>query len=355
MNIRKFAILGIAATLSVTTAFAAHADSFNVTVVAGHPPVFRWVKMMSESYIPAVKTALEGTGHDMTFTEQYGGSIAGVGEELETVQAGLAEIGICLSLFDPAKLAPQNVTYYTPFASDDIRLVNKVMGDLQRNNPAMQQAWADNDLVYLGGNITIDDYLVFTNFPVTTLDDLKGHKIASAGPALNWLSGTGAIGVSGNLTTYYNEIKTGVYEGAMLLGSAGFPGKYHEVAPNILKVGFGPEFAGAICANKDWYEGLPDEVKTALTDAASTAESWYLDSIDADVKSGLEAMQKEGATLTVATDDMRRQWAAGIDNAAKVWASELDAQNKQGSAVLDAYMNAMRDAGAQPLRDWDKK
>ena len=115
-----------AATLACVAGVGA-AEDFTATVVAGHPGVFRWVKMVDESFAPQVQAALEGSGHTITFDGQYGGSIAKVGDELETVEAGLAEIGICQSLFDPAKLGVQNVTYYTPFVSDDPRQVSELM------------------------------------------------------------------------------------------------------------------------------------------------------------------------------------------------------------------------------------
>ena len=60
---------------------------------------------------------------------------------------------------------------------------------------------------------------------------------------------TGAVGVSGNLTTYYNEIKTGVYDGVIVFASAALPGKLYEVAPYITKIGFGAQYAGGIAAN----------------------------------------------------------------------------------------------------------
>ena len=62
-----------------------------------------------------------------------------------------------------------------------------------------------------------------------------------------------------------------------------------------------------------------------------------------------------GATITDASDDMRAAWAAGMDNAAKTWAEGLDAKGLPGTEVLSLYMDAMRDAGATPLRDWDKE
>lgn len=344
----------IAATLGLGIAGPAIADSFTATLAAGHPPVFRWVRMMPEAFVPAVTANLDGTGHTITFSEQFGGAIAGVGEELEAVESGLAEIGTCSSLFDPAKLAVQNVTYYSPFVSDDPRQVNELMHKLHREDARMQQAYTDNNVVYLGAAIGIDDYLLMTNFPVTSLADLDGRKIAAPGPAINWLSGTGATGVSGNLTTYYNELKTGVYDGVIVFASAALPGKLYEVAPHITRAGLGAQYSGALCANKDWFDGLPAEVQQALLDGADTAQGWYMDALEAAVAGSLAKMAEAGATVTDLAPEARMAWAKGMKNAAREWAETLDAQGKPGSEILSLYMEAMREAGATPLRDWDK-
>lgn len=347
----KLKIGALVAALAVPT--MAQADNFNATVVAGHPGVFRWVKMIDEAFVPGVNASLEGSDHSVTFDGQYGGAIAKVGDELETVEAGLAEIGICQSLFDPAKLAVQNVTYYTPFVSDDPRTVSELMDSLHKTDPRMTEAYAQNGVVYLGAPVGIDDYLLMTKFPVTGLADLDGKKIAAPGPAINWLSGTGAVGVSGNLTTYYNELKAGVYDGVIVFASAALPGKLYEVAPYVTRAGLGAQYAGALCANADWYDGLPDAVKTALHTGADAAKDWYLSALEGAVETSFTVMGENGATITDASDEMRAAWAAGMDNAAKTWATGLDGQGIPGSEVLSLYMSSMRDSGATPLRDWD--
>ena len=351
MNWKKWTA---AATLACVAGFAA-AEDFTATVVAGHPGVFRWVKMIDDSFAPQVQAALEGSGHTITFDGQYGGSIAKVGDELETVEAGLAEIGICQSLFDPAKLGVQNVTYYTPFVSDDPRQVSELMDKLHREDARMTASYDDNGVVYLGAPIGIDDYLLMTNFEVNSLSDLEGRKIAAPGAALNWLTGTGAVGVSGNLTTYYNELKTGVYDGVIVFASAALPGKLYEVAPYVTRAGLGAQFAGGLCANADWYNALPEEVKAALSVGADAAREWYLASLEEGVATSIKVMGENGATITDASDEMRKAWAAGMDNAAQEWASGLDAEGKPGTEILQLYMQSMRDAGATPLRDWDKE
>ncbi|MFK7837520.1 MAG: C4-dicarboxylate TRAP transporter substrate-binding protein [Sulfitobacter sp.] len=350
---KSFAIGAIIATLTVPT--VAQADSFSATVVAGHPGVFRWVKMIDEAFVPGVTAALEGSGHTMSFDGQYGGAIAKVGDELETVEAGLAEIGICQSLFDPAKLAVQNVTYYTPFVSDDPRVVSELMDSLHNSDPRMTEAYAQNGVKYLGAPVGIDDYLLMTKFPVGSLGDLDGKKIAAPGPAINWLSGTGAVGVSGNLTTYYNELKAGVYDGVIVFASAALPGKLYEVAPHVMRAGLGAQYAGALCANADWYDGLPDDAKTALHTGADAAREWYLSALEGAVETSFKVMAENGATITDASEDMRAAWVKGMENSAKTWAAGLDGQGIPGTEVLSLYMSAMRDAGATPLRDWDKE
>ena len=339
----------------VMAAPLAMAEEMTVTIVAGHPPVFRWVKHVSQTFIPAVDAALEGTDHKITWSEQYGGSLAKVGDELEAVEEGLAEIGLVSSLFDPAKLSVQNVTYFTPFVSSDSTAVSSWMDKLQDSNADMKASWAENGLEYLGGGIGIDDYLLMTTFPVNSIADLDGRKIGAPGPAVNWLKGTGAVGVSGNLTTYYNEIKTGVYDGVIVFASAALPGKLHEVAPHITKIGFGAQYAGGIAANKDWYDGLPAEVQAALKAAAAADAAAYQQDLDASVEKFLGIMQEQGATVTEVDQAFREEWANGMDNVAKLWAEQLDSEGKAGTAVLKAYMDTMRAAGATPVRNWDQE
>lgn len=350
-NFLKHSVLICAAFIPVV----AVAENISATIAAGHPPVFRWVKMLDEVFVPAVNEALADSEHKVNFSAQYGGSIAGVGEELEAVEAGLAELGICQSLFDPAKLAIQNVTYYTPFVTDDVRMVSTLMQRLQVEDERMQKSWSDNGVTHLGAPIVIDDYLLMTNFPVNSLADLEGKKIGAPGPALNWLSGTGAVGVSGNLTTYYNELKSGVFDGVIVFASAALPGKLYEVAPHITRAGLGAQYAGSVCANTDWWEALPDDVQSAMTSALEKTSDWYLSNLEGAVTKAFEVMQAEGAVVADASEEMRSAWASGMDNAAQTWATDLDGKGIPATDVLNLYMEEMRAQGAKPLRDWDKE
>ena len=345
-------LLALATIAVVGLSQAGRAETISVTIVAGHPPVFRWVRMFPEAFEPAAQAALEGTDYKFDFVEQFGGTIAGVGEELETVGDGLAEIGTIQSVFDPAKLALQNVSYYTPFVSDDLRLVGTTVEDMIATVPEMKVAYDENGIVPLGGPMALDSYLLFTKFPVKSLADLKGKKISGAGPSINWLNGTGAVGVSGQIPTYYNDLRTGVYDGVVLFATAALPGKLYEVAPYITRVGFGAQYAGDIGANKDWYDSQPPEVQTALRAGADAARDWYIKSLEETTQSAMTTMAGKGATISNLSPEAKAAWVGDMGDIAGDWARDLDTQGLPGSKILDLYMQRMKAGGARPVRDW---
>ena len=354
MNL-KLPMTAFAALLSASVSFPAYAAEIKATVVNGHPPVFLWVKHLTDTFIPAVNKALEGTEHTIAWSEAYGGTLAAVGGELEAIEDGLAEIGVVPTVFEPNALPLQNVTYFTPFGTPDPEIVIKAVDKLHQDIPGMIEAWEGYNAEYLGGGFALDNYLLMTNFPVKSVDDLKGRKIGAPGPAVNWLEGTGAVGVAGNLTTYYNDIQTGVFDGTIVFPTAAAPAKLQEVAPHILITNFGAQYAGSLVANKDWYDDQPKEVQDALRVGAEAYTNAYIAEQVARVEAALKTMEEGGATITTLSDEERAKWAAALPQIADAWAKNADGQNLAGSQVLDAYMALLKEAGVTLPRDWSQR
>jgi len=350
---RMLAGCALAATMSYAPGL--QAEELDVTAVAGHPPVFLWVKTLSEAYIPAVDKALEGTDFTISWTEAYGGTLAKVGGEMEAMEDGLAQVGIVSSLFEPSLLSLQNVTYVTPFGSPDVDLVLSTVDGMHEEIPAMRKLWEDLDLEYLGGGFGLEDYLLMTTFPVTGLADLQGRKINAPGPAVNWLKDTGAVGVSGNLTTYYNDIQTGVAEGVIVFPTAAAAAKLHEVAPYVTRVHFGAQFAGGIVAKKSWFDEQDPVVQDALRKGASVFASAYRQGLEVRVAGAFKAMEEGGAKISELSEDERSKWATTLPNVAMDWAKDLDGKGLPGTEVLTTYMGHLKDAGVSLPRDWSAK
>ena len=258
-------------------------------------------------------------------------------------------------MFEPTSLPLQNVTYYTPFGTPDPQAVIDAVDRLHQDVPGMIESWEKYNAEYLGGGFALDNYVLMTNFPVTSMDDLKGHKIGAPGAAVNWLEGTGAVGVAGNLTTYYNDIQTGVFDGTIVFGTAAAPAKLQEVAPHITVTDFGANYAGSLVANKDWYDAQPEAVQEALKAGAKAYTDAYIAEQTSRVDAAMEAMKAGGATITVLSGEERAKWAAALPQIADTWAKNADDQGLAGSEVLDAYIGLLKEAGVELPRDWSQR
>ncbi len=334
---------------------AAPAQSIDVTLVNGHPPIFLWVKHLTETFIPAVNDALDGTGHSINWSEAYGGSLASVGGELEAVEDALAEVGAIPTVFMPTQLPLQNVSYNTPFGPSDPRLVMETLAMLHETVPGMVESWHEYDAEYLGGGFALDNYVLMTTFPVTSIDDLQGRRIGAPGPAVNWVEGTGAVGVSGNLTTYYNDIQTGVFEGVIVFPTAAAPARLHEVAPYVTVTDFGAQYAGTLVANRTWFAEQPEVVQNALRAGAEAYTEAYLAEQTERVAAAMATIAADEDRLHVLDAEERARWAAALPDIAGTWAANADGMGLPGTEVLNAYVAALKAAGADLGRDWSQR
>ena len=344
----------MAVTISVPTA-PAQAKTYKLTAAAGHPPIFLWVTLTRDFFIPEVDRRLaEAGGKDtIVWNQAYGGTVAKIGGVLEAVEEGIVDIGFVGTIFEAPKMPLHNVSYMTPFGSGDIFKVVDTMAELQKKIPAVANEWTKYNQVYLGG-VGLDTYGILTNFPVKTVDDIDGHKIAAPGPSANWIKGTGAVAVAANLNTYYNGIKTGVFEGTLTFMTAGAAIKVHEVAPYICMVNFGAQFAGGLSVNKDVFDSFPEYMQKIFMDVGAQYSD-KLAQAQADKAAGaMKAMEEAGAKVIYLSDAERKRWAEKLPNVSKDWAESMEEKGMPGKKVLKGYLDGLRQRGTVLVRDWDK-
>ena len=357
MHRRSFQIAAVAATLCCAATGASHAQqTLRLTAAGGHPPVFLWVKLIDEFFIPEVDKRLADAGGKtkIDWTRAWGGTLIKIGSESKGIADGVADIGFVGTLFEAPRFPLQNVSYFAPFGSEDIGTVTKVVAQLQHDIPAMGQAWTKNGLVYLGG-AALDSYHLWTHFPVKSIDDLKGKKITAPGPSANWVQGTGAVAVAGNLNTYYEDIKSGVSNGVVTFATGAWGAKVHEVAPYVTKINFGSQFAGGMAMNKSRFDRLPPEVQKIFRDVAAEYEKRFAEAQASTAAGLLQKMEGAGARISELSPAERKRWADTLPPIAKTWAADLQAKGMPGDQVLNGFMNGLKKAGAQPARDWAGK
>ena len=336
------------------TASFAQAETYDLTISSSHPQILPWVGKLSTLVVAESNKRLEAMGSEdrINWTEAYGGSLYGFKDTLEAVGDGLTDAGWIGTLWEGSKMPLQNITYFTPFVSDDLVATLKIINELHRELPVLKKAWEDQNVVFLGAS-GVETYHLFTNFPVNSLADLKGRKILAPGPSANWIRSLGAVPVNGALPTYYNQIQTGVADGVVVIITGAFPNKHHEVAPYVTLVGLGAQMTGGLGFNKDVWDGLSDDVRKVLTELGEEYTVAHAEEVMARYETFLAKLPEAGATVTKLPASEVEAWAAGLPNLAGEWV-EANA-DKGAKEVLDAYMAKIRAAGLTMGIDWSKR
>ena len=186
-SVHRLCVAGVVASLLCMASLPARAqETIRMTIAAGHPSIFLWVRLFSDSFIPTVDAELAKTGkYKIAWTEAYGGTLAKIGSELETMQQGISDVGAVGTIFHSSKMPLNNVSFFVPFGPSDTDVVTKAISGAQETRE-MKAEWAKYNLVHLA-SISLDSYHIVANFPFSKIEDLKGRKIGGGGPNMSWL------------------------------------------------------------------------------------------------------------------------------------------------------------------------
>ncbi|MEP7030237.1 MAG: C4-dicarboxylate TRAP transporter substrate-binding protein [Pseudolabrys sp.] len=348
--------LAVALVLTALPLAANAQQVIKLTAMDGYPERALWVKEFIEFYMPEVdKRLAKDNKYKIEWQKAFGGQIVKPRGEFDGVKNGLGDIAIITTVFYEDKLPLNNVPYFTPFSSSNPKIVAKIIDDLGDKFPEFHKQFTDYNQVVLTSFSTIDDYGIFASKPIAKLDDLKGMKLDAAGPNALYIKSVGAVGVSGSLVSYYNDIKTGIADGAIAWMEAAVTFKIGEVAPHHLKTDFGTGVNKAITVNLDVWKKLPDDVKKVLKEVAILYRD-HVAQVTLDIADkSTKAFTAKGGKIVALTAAEKRAWAMGLPNIAKSWADDVEKRGYPGNKFLVAYMDALRAAGEKPVRNWDKE
>jgi TRAP-type C4-dicarboxylate transport system substrate-binding protein len=356
---KKLTGLLLAGAIAFPTSVMAQ-ETINLTVASSHPLVIPWVGMIKSHFMAETDRILAESGnYKIEWQEAFGGQLYKANATLTSVEEGITDIGWVFSFLESAKLPLSQASTYAPFATANPPVQLDVMWDLYENNEAFRNEWEQYNLKVLGLTGT-DSYDLYTKEPLSGFSDLDGMKLSAPGVLGAWLRGTGANPVDGALTTFYTDIQTGVSDGVLSLALGVLPAKIYEVAPYITRVDIGVAFSGAVAINKDAWDGLPEEVQNAMIEAGK----FYTEAHGKDLlerhEAALDKMVEVGAsqnppvTMTDMSQEDREKWVNGMPNIAAEWAADLESRGIPGKAFMKAYMDGLRAAGEDPVRDWDE-
>ena len=328
----------------------------NLTAVSGYPPTNTFVSAFEDVFITEVDAELAAAGnYEINWNKAFSGTVASGREMLDAMEAGLGDVGLVHQAFESARLLEFLVSYVTPFTTTNLGVAVKAQDDIIANTPEMAEVFDSFDQVHLASWGSIDTYQIMSAKPIESLADFKGLKVGGAGLNLAWVEGLGAVGVPMGSPAMYNNVQTGVVDAVIIWGEAAVINKLYEVAPYFVKADLGAAVNGSLTFNKLIWDTMPEEVQTVMQAAAYSFRDELANTMNEESSSHIETYVENGGTLIEITDEQKAEWAATVKPLALDWAAELDSKGQPGTAILEAYMNAMRDAGEPVARNWDQE
>lgn len=355
MNKRLVKLVASIAVCAAATS-SVYADNFRLTIGAGHPAdAAVWITALRDFFAPEVsKRVAAKTGHTIEWVGAYGGSVCKLGECLEAVESGLLDVADLHVAFEPAKLMAHNFPYFVPFGTPDPRVAAAAARKVYDRVPELKDILEKKyNQIFLAVG-AVGDYNLVTTFAWDKVEQLKGKKIAAAGPNIPWLQAVGAVPVQSNLNEAYTSFQTGVYEGWIMFPDATVGFKLHEVAKNYTFTDFGAISNVVIAINKDTWRKLPKEVQAIMLEVGkefTTVQTQM--GYDKGVAS-VATMKAAGGNVRSLSDAEKAKWANALPDIPNERIAEINKAGQPGKAIAE-YIKALHEAGVKLPRDWKVK
>lgn len=340
-------VLVVLATLFGISASVASAETFNLKIASGHSPGWLFVQITQNYFIPEVKKRVkERTQHEIEFTEGFSSSMVKANEVLEAVESGIIDIGAFCICHEGQKLALHNFMMNLPFGPTDpvvsLKATRKVYDSIPEFYDIIEKKYKQKQLAL----IPFDPYIIISRVPINGPADAKGLKIGAAGPNLFWAQDVGGRPLSITGPDVYTGFQSGLMDANITFMSIMDSLKLYDVAPYLIKVGFGTMSTPAIHINLRKFNKLPKEVQDILVEVGRDTEAYAGKATQEAMDENEILIKKNGAKIILMDEAARRAWADALKDTPRRIAAEMDQAHKiPMSRAMKAYVAATEAEG----------
>ncbi len=331
----KFKAVAIAAGLAAASAFAtstASADELSLAYFMGpkHP-------MNKGVMTPFGDKLAELSGGKLTVKQFPGGALNKVPpKQYSILLSGVADVVFALPGFTSDVFPKTNVVSMPGVCDSAVtctEALQRARGELEKEyNAKVIAMWSNAPPV-----------LITRDKPVRTLEDLKGLKLRVVAKAsVPVVESLGAQAVAQPITVVNQNLANGVIDGIITDPSAIRSFKLHEPANYVTTWFPGSGSAFVLLMNKGVYNGLSDEEKGWVDEAASTELSLGAGQAYQRVSAGgLKIAAEAGNELIELSDAEKARWQAKIDGVM----ADISKQ-PVGDSTVGAVMTKMTGKGS---------
>lgn len=260
-------------------------------------------------------------------------ALLGAADILPGVADGRANIGIINPFYYPGELPLTNVAS-VPFISQDPWAHTTAMNEIYDVSEELKAEY-ENAGVELITFVPVATTILGTSDEITGLDDISSKQVRTVGLLSNAFSQIGANPVSMPAGEIYQSIEQGVIDGYTSYPfDISVSNSFHEVAPYVTDPGTGVYSVGAILMNKDNWDSLTEEQRTALDEHSRPFADSATQMIQGDIESLCSQFLDEGGMPSMLPEEEVDEFRDTVgDSLVDEWKSQSTAAGVDESAV----------------------
>lgn len=313
----------LAATLAAAALAAGTAEARDLRIAPAVPPAH---PAHSHLYSGLAEYLPEESDGALT-ASILGPEVVNLGQMKDALQSGLVDVGNLLPLYFPAELPNMALTGELSLSARNPHAVAAAITEYTVTCDACQNEMNDFDVVYLGSGSS-DPYVLMTNTPVESADDIEGLRLRSGGaPFSRWAENFGAVPVSIGVGETFEAMSQGTIDGTMASIGDLLSFRLVELVTHITEVPLGAYFSTSnfTVAQGTWGE-LGAEERAALVRAANRANADFTYRWGYDFPQAARAAAEDAGIDFIEADEEFTEASRDFAAADRETAAELSAE-----------------------------
>lgn len=287
----------------------------------------------------------EQSGGDMKLDIHWGGALLKYSAILDGVSSGTADMGTVLSAYAPQKMRALSVGDI-PVPESDPWVGMRAMYELMTSNQQLQQAFADNNVVYVTNYTTTPMQFECTgDVRLASLEDFKGERVRASAIYSKILDDVGANLVNFTYSEVYQALDTGLVScsGGYLYAMRAF--KTPEVTDSVALMNWGQIAGFAMVMNKWTWDELTADEQKAVRQVGSEMIDFYARKVIAESKEVIEKLPtgELGNKVEVIewSDAERAKLFEQSDKHIQAWIQDMNKAGFAGKSIWEEYQQLL--------------
>lgn len=328
----KFAVA--AATMSAI-ALSAQAQT---TLISNDPGPNRGVRANAVNELG--EKIAEISGGALTVENNWGGALFKTTAALDSIGAGVADMGVIVGPYTQSELPELNVGGLPMIKASPWVMMN-AMHELFATNESIKARLDERNLVFINFFALPTALLGCNGDQISSVDDVQGVKIGRTNSTSDLFEPLGGNMVNMPIYDVYQSMQTGLIDCTVTYGYFAVATKLDEQLETVVPIELSSSTVLATMMNKDTFESLSAEQQAAVREAGAAMPDFYGQSLG-EAEAAAIAQMQSGDDPIAFKSFAETDYAAFSETAQPIindWLADAEATGLDGEAVIDQMIS----------------